>query len=89
LAYRLGPRPIGAGEGQRQADDEAGNAMGIDQRREPRHILAKAAPPDRLERSGDDPAGVGQGEADRLGPDVEAHQPPSGRHRIAQFQGIA
>ncbi len=63
--------------------------MSIDQRRETRHILAKAATPDRLERSGDDPAGVRQGEADRLGSDVEAHQPRPGRHRIAEFQGIA
>ena len=89
LAHRLSSRPIGAGEGQRQADDEAGDAMGVDQRRKARHILAKAATPDRLERIGDDPAGVRQGEADRLGSDVEAHQPRPRRRRVAQFQRTA
>ena len=50
LAYRLGSRPVGAGKRQRQADNEAADAMGVDQAREACHVLAKSAPPDCLER---------------------------------------
>jgi hypothetical protein len=85
----LGARSIGPGEGQRQADDEPAHAMGVDQSEKTGYILAKAASPDRLERRGDDAAGVRQSEADRLRPDIEAHQPYLRRHRLAQLRRIA
>ena len=88
LAHRLGARPVDAGKGQRQADHQPAHPVGVDQGEEPRHILAKAAAADRFERRGDDPAGVGERKADRLGADIETHQPHARRHRLAQFRGI-
>ncbi len=86
LAHRLGARPVAAGEGQRQTDHQPAHAMGVDQREQPRHVLAKAPPADGVERGGDDEARVGEREADRLGADIEARStaaPPGTASRSA------
>ena len=88
LADRLSARPVGPGEGQRQADHQPADAVGVDQGEEARHVVAKTAAADGFERGGDDPARVGESEADRLGADIEADQPLARRHRLAQFHGV-
>jgi hypothetical protein len=62
--------------------------VGVDQGEEQRRVVAKMAAADGFERGGDDPAGIRQSEADRLGADIEADQPSSRRHRLAQFHGV-
>src|SRR5271155_5609807 len=74
LARRLGARAVAAGQGERQADHEPADAVRVDQREEPRHVIAKAPPADGFERARDDEAGVGEGEADRFGADIEPDQ---------------
>ena len=54
LAHRLGARPVAAGQGQRQPDHQPADACAIDQREQPRHVVAKAPPADGFERAGDD-----------------------------------
>ena len=62
--------------------------MPVDQGEQRRDIFGKAAAADRLERAGDDEPGVGEREADRLSPDIEAHDPPAGRRRRAKLLGV-
>src|SRR5271163_947377 len=84
LPDRLSPWPVTAGQNQRQADNKPADAIGVDQCEQPRHVVVKAPPPDGFERGSDDAARVGEGEAYRLGADIEAHQPRANRHSLAQ-----
>jgi hypothetical protein len=88
LPHRLGARAVAAAEAQRQADDKAGHVVPIDQGEQRRHVFGETAAADRVERAGDDEPGIGEREPDCLGPDIEPHDPPAGRHRRAKLLGV-
>ena len=54
---------VAAGQRQRQADHQPADAVPVDQREQRRRVVAKPAPPDRLERAGDDQPRVAEREA--------------------------
>ena len=89
LAHRLAARALGPVHVDRQAQDHGGHPVGGDQVGELGGIGGELGPADGLARGRDPAAGIGNGDADGLGPKIEAHEPPERRQKRAQFRDIA
>ena len=74
-AGRLAARAFAAVQVQRQADDDAGDILLLEECDQRRLVGGELGAADGLRGGRDAPAGVAQGDADRLGADIQARQP--------------
>ena len=79
---RLRARPLGAVHVQRQAEDEAADTVALDQSLDLLDVGGELDASDRLERRGDAPFDVREGEADRLGAEVDPDKAGAGRKTV-------
>ena len=73
-AHRLRARPFAAVHVQRQAEHEAGAAALRGEREQTLGVEREGLARDGLDAGGEPPVGIGGGDADGLGADVEAEQ---------------
>ena len=84
-AYRLGPRPFGAVHVARQPDYDARNSVFVCEFEKVGRIGGELAAHDDVKGRGDEPAPVGQRDADRLCARIEAHQCSGGRDMSGKY----